>query len=146
MCWSYFLILLASLGTAGAPSDAAVKKELERFQGNWQAVSIQHVDGRLATEAELRVTRLVVEGNKFTLTGKDYSITGTFTIDPTRKPRTIDVMLANSKKPEEKILGIYQMKGGTRKSCFAFPGTDRPGDFQSAGKGYLRLEWKRQSP
>jgi len=43
---------------------------------------------------------------------------------------------------ETKLLGIYQVKGDIRKSCFAMPQQDRPSQFMTE-KGYVSFEWKR---
>jgi uncharacterized protein (TIGR03067 family) len=143
MRWCTVLILLAPLGVVcGAPPEDAVKNELRQFQGPWKAIAIQQADGRQAPAEEVQYTRLAVEGNKFVLTGKGYTIPGTFTIDPTKSPRAIDVTITPKEGRPLKFLGIYQMKGDTRKSCFALPGRERPTQF-SAEKGFIGFEWKR---
>jgi uncharacterized protein (TIGR03067 family) len=143
----HLLIVLTPIALAGAGSpDDAAKKDLQQYQGTWTAVAVVNQDGRKASEDELRDTRLVVVGNTFTLTSKDLSVSGMFTLDPTKTPRTIDVLLGDAKKPEEKLLGIYQIDGAMRKSCFALPGQERPKGFSSLQKGYLQFEWKRQAP
>lgn len=127
----------------GVPPDAA-QKELQRFQGTWQAVSVRNPDGRPATPDELAHIRLIVDGNTFTLQGKEFAITGRFTIDPSRSPRAIDVTLDRKEgEPPVKLLGIYRIDGDVRKSCFAMPEQERPRDFPESPKGYLRLEWKQ---
>ena len=144
MFWSSTLMLLVPLaaGHGATPEDAA-KKELQLFQGIWKAIAVQNADGNRAPEDDVRNTRLVVEGNKFTLTSKNATIAGTFTINPTKTPKTIDVRLESNEGKETKLLGIYQIKGGTRKSCFAFPGKDRPTRF-STEKEYIGFEWQRK--
>src|SRR5262245_39894559 len=132
MCWYSLLIGLAPLGAGNGPlSEDVAKLELQRFQGSWKAVAIHHADGRPATKEELQNTRLVVEGTTFTLTIKDVTISGTFTISPTKRPKTIGVLLRSKDGRETKFLGIYQIQGETRKSCFALPEKARPTQFSS---------------
>jgi uncharacterized protein (TIGR03067 family) len=126
-----------------SPRDEAVKKEIKQFQGSWKAVSIRNVDGKQAPDDQIQNTRLIVEGNKFTLTSGEATIKGTFTINPSATPRTIDVSLTSMEGKEIKFLGIYQVQGDTRKSCFALPGKERPSQFTSK-PGYLGFEWKRK--
>jgi uncharacterized protein (TIGR03067 family) len=141
------LIVLTPIALAGAGSpDDAAKQDLQRYQGTWAAVSIVNPDGRKATEAELRDTRLVVAGNTFTLTSKDLTVSGTFTLDPSRSPKTIDVFVGDTKKTENKLVGIYQIDGEIRRSSFALSGQARPRDFSALQKGCLQFEWKRQAP
>jgi uncharacterized protein (TIGR03067 family) len=140
-CFS--LIVLALTFPTDAPTESAVKNDLQRFQGSWQAASIVNNDGQPATAEDLKRTRLIVEGSKFTLQGKDYTITGSFTIDPARTPKTIDVVLdATDGGLPTKLLGIYSIDGETRKSCFALPDKERPARFPDSSKGYVQFEWK----
>jgi uncharacterized protein (TIGR03067 family) len=134
----------APVGVDGVNSpDAAAKSELQQFQGAWQAVSIQHADGKQAAQDEVQSTRLVVKGNEFTLTGKNFSISGTFTIDATKVPKEIDVVLKPQEGRATKLLGIYQVRGSTRTSCFAIPGEERPTQFSSQ-EGHFGFQWRRE--
>jgi uncharacterized protein (TIGR03067 family) len=142
MFWCSLLILLAPLGAGDALADDVAANELQQFQGSWKAVSIQHADGRPASKDEVQNTRLVIDGRKFTLTGKNYTICGRFTINSAKTPKNIDVLLTSKDGPETKFLGVYQIQGDTRKSCFALPAKERPTQF-FAEKGYFGFEWRR---
>jgi uncharacterized protein (TIGR03067 family) len=128
----------------GVRSEDTAKKDLEQFQGSWQAVAM-HNDGQPSSKEEFQAMRLIVEGNKFTLTGKDFAVIGTFAIDATKTPKTIDVLLSPNDPAfeETKLLGIYEIKGDKRRSCFSLSEKERPTKF-SPGKGYIGFEWKRK--
>ena len=144
MRYCLLLLILTPIALAtGQEDDRAVKKDLDKFQGSWQAVSVVDIDGKPRSEDEAQHTRLVVEGNTFTLRDKNATIRGTFSIDPTRVPKTIDVTLEGA-GPADKILGIYRLEGDLRRSCFVLAGKERPKDFPSDGKGYLQFVWKPQ--
>lgn len=147
MRWYRVSILLLPLSLAAATrADDPTEKDLQKFQGAWQAVAIRNADGQPAPEDDVRNTRLRVEGKRFTLTGKTFTVSGAFVIDATTTPKTIDVLLDSTGKPQEKILGIYRIDGDLRQSCFALPGNPRPREFAPAEKGVIGLEWKRQAP
>jgi uncharacterized protein (TIGR03067 family) len=134
------VLLLFVSGTCYAvqPSDDAVKKELKLFAGKWKAIAANDVTGNALDEEQLKKTTLVVDGDKFTMkTGTD-TIKGTFIVDPTKKPKTIDAYIDGSK--DMIFRGIYEQTGDTRKSCFGLK--DRPDTFRKE-KDYLYLEWKR---
>jgi len=131
----------AGAGAAVAPEDA-VKRDLEQFQGSWKAVAILQADGLPAPDEDVLVTRLAVVGTKFTMTGKNYVINGTFTIDPSKTPKEIDVLLASENGPQVRLLGIYQIQGSTRQSRFALPEKSRPTQFTSE-KGFVGFTWTR---
>lgn len=139
MRWSILGIFCVSI-IAYAAFPQGIEGDLERFQGAWAAVSMQAEDGRPAPADEVAAMRLVVNRNKFTLTGKDYKISGTFSIDPRMMPKTIDVELDD--ESGDKLLGIYEIRGDVRRSCFAMPGRPRPMTFMYGVQDYLIFEWK----
>src|SRR5262249_42478374 len=51
---------------------------------------------------------------------------GTFTIDPTKNPKWIDVKL-----PAGDSTGIYELKGDRLRVCWASPGEKRPAEFKT---------------
>jgi uncharacterized protein (TIGR03067 family) len=146
MCRAICIVLVGLLWAAAAcsddPANGAAKKDLQQFQGSWQAVFVQNVDGQRATQEDIQATRLEVQGNEFTFTAKDLTVSGTFVIDPSQTPKRIDVVLKGA-KPADKLLGVYQIDGDVRRSCFAFPRQARPVDVRPSEKGYFILEWKR---
>lgn len=143
-CHLAAVALAFSAALAWSQSGDERMKELEGFQGSWTAVSVQGLDGRPVPTEEVADTRLFVKGNKFTLSGKGYSISGAFTIDPNKSPKTIDIVMDEDKASETKLLGIYDVKDGIRKSCFAATGRERPTGFMYGKENYLIFEWKAQ--
>ncbi len=140
------IIAIAAVGTwltSGAIfADDPVQAEVKQFQGSWSAVAVQHADGSPAMTEEVLATRLLVEGNKFTLSNKQMNISGTFTVDPTRSPKAIDAVLKTADGPDITVLGIYTIQGDIRQSCFALPGKERPTGFTS-DSGYIGFTWRR---
>lgn len=140
------LLLVATTIIGFSPAqEPAIKSDLEKFQGSWQAFYVIGMDGKPSPADEVMNTRLVVKGNQFTLRTKDAVIKGTFTINPSQTPKAIDVVL-EGQKPGEKLLGIYRIDGDERRSCFVLPGKERPKDIDPKTAGYLQFGWKRQSP
>lgn len=135
------LFLFAAGVAAQQPSGEAVKKDLKQFQGKWEAVYGQGFDGKPLEDFELKATSLDVNGDKFVMKTGSLTIEGTFKIDPTQKTKTIDVYNKDS-NDKPLILGIYQIKGDTRTSCFAEPNKDRPTAITKK-KGFMVLEWRK---
>jgi uncharacterized protein (TIGR03067 family) len=66
------------------------------------------------------------------------------TIDPSKKPKTIDYQMIGGFTAGKKQLGIYEVDGDMFKSCFAKPGAERPIDFTTKpGDGRTLSVWKR---
>jgi uncharacterized protein (TIGR03067 family) len=143
MTTKLLLLAVTLLVRAEAPQEDAVKEELKKFQGKWKLVSA-NLDGRKAPEAELKTIRLIVEGDRFTLTNGIETYKGKFTINPSGKPKTIDVEFTEGFKGV-KVLGIYQIDGDMRKSCFSDSDTNRPEDFQGGKRRYVWV-WQADRP
>jgi|ERR1019366_2282304 uncharacterized protein (TIGR03067 family) len=133
------ILFLAFSSVVAQPANDDIKKELQRFQGKWQATYVRGADGNDQTEVENQLTSLDVDGDKFTMKTGSLTVNGTFTVDPIKKLKTIDVFFGENK--ETVLLGIYEITGDARKSCFALPGKDRPTAF-SKEKGFQTLEWR----
>jgi uncharacterized protein (TIGR03067 family) len=142
------MVLLVILPLAGAaapaPKDDDAKEELKKFEGTWKLVAA-NLGGMEATPEHVENTSLVVSGHEFTMTIGTEVHKGKFTIDPSKKPKTIDVEFTEGSLKDSKVQGIYEIKGDTRKSCFAEPNADRPADF-TGGKDKFVWEWKREKP
>src|SRR5205809_798353 len=83
------LSVVLLLAAAGAKDDAA-KKDLEKFQGKWTLISAQR-DGKKTPDEEAKKITLAIQGSKFVLYKDGEVISeGTFTLDPTKKPKQID--------------------------------------------------------
>jgi uncharacterized protein (TIGR03067 family) len=138
------LVLRANLLSADDAEDA--KSELEKLQGTWHLVSGVR-DGKKFTDEEVKNSKLIVKGNRFRIPKSDVGTSqeGTFTIDPSKKPKETD-STSDSGPDKGKIWkGIYTLEGDIHKVCFAPPGKERPKTFSSkAGSGIILQVWKRE--
>jgi uncharacterized protein (TIGR03067 family) len=69
---------------------------------------------------------------------------GTSKIDPTSKPRAIDLTQTEGQGKGKTSRGIYEVEGDTRKVCIAEAGKERPTTFSSpADSGHILAVFKR---
>lgn len=121
----------------GTPSQAASQKDdKEKLKGTWVVVSVE-AGGRKMPEEEVKnrnMSMTFVE-DKIVLEGffKGKGARGTFKLDSTKKPRTIDVDLED----EKDAVGIYELEKDSLKLCISESGTPRPTEF--TGKGEQQL-------
>jgi uncharacterized protein (TIGR03067 family) len=139
------LLLVGTAVAADQPKDDASKKDLEKMQGDWAAVSMV-VNGQVLPDDDAQALFRTVKGNDYTVfrfsaaRGK-----GTFTIDATKKPRTIDFQPMSPKDKLPPMLGIYEFDGDKLKMCYASPGKDRPTTFDAKeGSGHTCIVWMRE--
>jgi uncharacterized protein (TIGR03067 family) len=133
-----------ALCVAAARGDDA-KKELEKFSGFWQAVSITE-DGKDQPDA-VKTTKLTVKGEQYTYNVKDQVVEGTHKLDPSKKPKEIDAVRSKGPDAGKTLKGIYVLTDDTFTVCFAAAGKERPTDFKSkTGDGRRLMEFKRVKP
>jgi uncharacterized protein (TIGR03067 family) len=126
------LVLVASLFVA---DDA--NKEYDRFEGTWKFVSIE-VEGMKVPEDMIKGQRLNCKGTQFTAEGMGEAFKGTFKVDASKKPKTIDVHFTEGPEKGNTLLGIYELEGDVYKVCLGTPGKSRPTEFVSKpGSGHV---------
>ena len=134
---------------AGANSmDQLIDKDYERLSGTW-ILTYGMADGQPVPEEVRKQTRLITDRNKFTLsTGAQTGTSeeGSFTIDPTKTPKTVDSVQGSGPDKGKTFLGIYEIIDDNHKrACWAPAGKPRPTDFASTpGSGHILQVWERE--
>ena len=137
------LCTVALLIASDQPKPDTNKNDLERMQGDWAAVSMTH-DGHKLPDDDAQSLFRTVKGDQYNLfLFKKVIGKGTFKIDATKNPKTIDFQPAGAKS--EPILGIYELDGERWKICYALPGKERPKDLTAKeGSGHTLAVWERE--
>ena len=100
----------------------AVAWEIKKLEGSWQVQS-QTYQGNPFDDS--KPNEFVFSGNTLTIKtrGQD-DAKMTFTIDPAKKPKTMDVKPEKEPEPGTKVVNgelIYELNGDTLKICVGFP-------------------------
>jgi uncharacterized protein (TIGR03067 family) len=139
------LLTLTAPLIAGDARDEALQKERQRYAGTWQ-VEMLEVDGNKAAEEDAKKITVVNEADgkwAIEVAGKVIA-RGTSEIDPTKKPKTVDLTVTEGQDQGKTIRGIYELGDDTRKVCLARPGQERPTEFSTtAGGGHILAVLKR---
>jgi uncharacterized protein (TIGR03067 family) len=140
-------VAAATISSAGVEENEAAKKDLAQMQGEWSMVS-GSADGQPMPEVTRQQMKRVCKGDETTTTmGGQMFIKAKITLDPSKKPKTIDYEMTDGFTKGKKQLGIYELDGKTFKSCFGKPGGERPTEFKSnPGDGRTLSVWKREKP
>jgi uncharacterized protein (TIGR03067 family) len=123
-----------------------VASDQENLQGVWRFLLIKAEGGKPPSEEALKKLKLTINGNKMSHpreNGKDAE--ATFTLDSSKKPKTLDMTIANGPEKGEKLLAIYALEGDSLRICAAIPGGERPTEFR-AGKEVELIELTREKP
>lgn len=118
--------------TSKQPEENATMNDLKKLQGTWIAVAAEK-QGNQLPEDEVKTAELtlVIEGEKFTIMttrGGKEGMKGTLKIDPSKKPRAIDLTAEVAGGRATTATGIYELAGDTLKLCY---GKERPKEFKT---------------
>jgi uncharacterized protein (TIGR03067 family) len=88
------------------------KKEQEKFEGAWSLVEVK--GGKAPPKKE--DAKLTFKGDKVTFMASDKTEEATYSVDPTKKPKEINVHMEKKGK-KQTVKGIYELDGDTLKIC-----------------------------
>jgi uncharacterized protein (TIGR03067 family) len=123
----------------------AIKQEIKNLDGSWSLISSEFGQFPLASD----VTMINIKGDKWTWRFKNPDVeprTSTFQIDPTQKPKSID-LTEGIVADKVVALGIYEINGDELSVCLC--GIDRtkpqkrPDNFEAKGKEVILLKFRR---
>jgi uncharacterized protein (TIGR03067 family) len=147
------IVTTATLLAADGPAkDNAIKAEFDKLRGTWVTVSLVNNGKTLVDEKtppkERPNTTVAYDSDKWLVKAGDKIVaTGKFTIDPSKKPKEIDILDESGVKNDQTKLGIYELDGDTYKFCLAPAGKPRPTDFScKEGSGHSLGVSKREKP
>lgn len=139
------LLMLAVCLTSGPDvTPDAPKTEIASFDGEWSMVSGERDGQPIPADFAKQAKRVCKNGETTVSFGDRVFMKAKFTIDPSRKPKTIAYKILEGPNKDKIVLGIYELNGDALKFCFSGPDEKRPTEFQSKeGSGWTTSEWKR---
>jgi uncharacterized protein (TIGR03067 family) len=140
---------ILSLPAVGEEKDAA-KADREKMQGTWETVKAE-IGGMPLPDDVVRNLKIVIKGNMMTVVGvpeiiQQYS-EGTYVLDPSTKPKSIDFKVLKGDKKGDDPEGIYELNGDDLRLCFQLVGKDRPTEFvtkEGQNRGMLVLKREKK--
>ncbi len=139
------LPLVAALALAlPAPPDDALGGEQQKLEGNWRMVGIE-LDGVKQPAEQVRGFSLRFKGGRFDSNMGGQRQTGTYTIDPSKKPKAMDIVPADGPDKGQTRPLIYELDGDTLRICGSEVGKGRPAGFPAKdAKGLMLMVLRRE--
>lgn len=131
----------------GKANQETVATELQAFKGTWR-MSFKEEDGKKFSEEEIKDIIGTGDGlGKFSVRRGDKVFgEATVKLDPTSKPKRIDVSFTEGKHKGQTVLGIYEIDSDAFRVCVARPADERPAEFSAkAGSGRTLIAYKREN-
>lgn len=134
------VVAAACFITAALAADDQTKKVLETLQGKWSVQSIE-LNGNTIANEDIKLWELKISNNSYTVKIGEKTEEGTFKIDVSKKPMTVDAFPTSGESSGQKRLGIFEFDGEKAKACFATANREvRPTKF-AADEGSEQFNW-----
>lgn len=103
--------------------------------GTWKPVTAE-LAGTKLPETVIAALRLELGKGTYVVKGAESPDSGTFVIDSTKKPKTMDVIGGDGPHKGQTLPCIYEFSGDTLQICYDLSGKKRPAEFKTV-KGTL---------
>lgn len=136
MLLNFILMLTLMLGFSLAWSDDT--KDSGGLNGTWLPATAE-LGGKPFPEEFRKITRLVIEGDRYTVTVGDQIDRGTVKLDSSAKPMALDITGTEGPNKGKTIPAIYERDGDTLRVCYDLSGQGRPKEFKTTEGSLLFL-------
>jgi uncharacterized protein (TIGR03067 family) len=134
-------VLLASVAQAAPGEDPK-----DALEGVWLP-STAELGGKKFPDEVRKSIRLEIKGDEYTVTAGAETDRGTCKLDPSARPKALDITGTEGPNKGKTILAIYEREGETLRVCYDLSGKARPKEFKtSEGTPLFLVEYKRESP
>jgi uncharacterized protein (TIGR03067 family) len=132
----YAFVLLLLVGSSLCMTPVAApdqgQDDAKLIQGTWIPIQAE-LGGKEMPEEVRKSIKLILKGDTYTAFVGDKPDAGTCKLDPTKNPKTLDILGTDGPNKGKTILTIYELKGDTLKVCYDLSGKGRPTEFNTKG-------------
>jgi uncharacterized protein (TIGR03067 family) len=135
------LTLMLSFWLAARGGDG---KDGDTLEGTWLP-SAAELGGKMFPEEIRKTIKLVVNDDKYTVTVGEQVDKGTVKLNPSAKPKELDITGTEGPNKGKKIPAIYERDGDTLRVCYDLSGKNRPTEFKTKeGTQLFLVTYKRE--
>jgi uncharacterized protein (TIGR03067 family) len=137
------LTLMLAFSVTSWSDDA---KGNDGLDGTWLPATAE-LGGKPFPEEFRKITRLVIEGDRYRVTVGDQVDQGTVKLDSSAKPKALDITGTEGPNKGKTIPAIYERDGDTLRVCYDLSGQSRPKEFKTTEGSLLFLvTYQRETP
>jgi uncharacterized protein (TIGR03067 family) len=127
----------------GAAAKEAAADPLAPLQGTWEIVSVEK-EGSPVPQDDIAGITVVISGSAYRLINKDNVSKGTFTVDPSKDPKQMDVR--HKEDDADTMPAIYEITSETFRVCYNPEGGTRPTSFSTKPDSpFMSVVYKRKA-
>jgi uncharacterized protein (TIGR03067 family) len=122
------------------------QKDKSSIEGTWLP-SMAELGGKMLPDEVRKTIQLVVKDDKYTVTTGKVVDQGTIKLNPSAKPKKLDVTGTDGPNKGKTILAIYERDGDTLRICYDLSGKNYPTEFKTKeGTQLFLVTYKREKP
>ena len=141
------LILLTAWYLPAMPAGRAADEpdDLKVLAGTWKPKEANLGDNKIEPML-LETATVVYEGDKYTVKIGDKEEKGSFTLDPKKVPKTMDIFPTSGDNNGKTLLAVYELSGDKLTICYSLTPTVRPESFSPDSNTLLVVKFERVKP
>jgi uncharacterized protein (TIGR03067 family) len=137
------LLSLVGLPALALPASAAEEPDdLKLLTGVWKPKEANLGDNKIEPML-LETATVTYEADKYTIKIGDKGEKGTFTLDPKKTPKAMDIFPTEGDNNGKTLLAIYELTGDKLTICYSLTPTVRPEDFEPNSNTLLLVKYER---
>ncbi|MBS1788534.1 MAG: TIGR03067 domain-containing protein [Acidobacteria bacterium] len=118
----------------------------DSIQGVWLP-AVAELAGKPFPDEVRKTIKLEIRDDKYTVTVGKALDQGIIKLNPTAKPKELDITGTDGPNKGRTILGIYEREGDTLRICYDLSGKGRPTEFKSKeGSQLFLVTYKQNKP
>jgi uncharacterized protein (TIGR03067 family) len=137
-------VALAPLLSFSLAAWSADAQDGDTIQGAWLPSSAE-LAGQKFPDDVRKTIKLELKNDKYTVTAGKAVDNGTFKLNPSVKPKALDITGTDGPNKGKTFLAIYELDGDTLRVCYDLSGKNRPTEFKTKADTQLFLvTYKRE--
>ena len=121
-------------------------KDDDSIQGVWLP-AVAELAGKPFPDEVRKTIKLEIKDDKYTVTVGKALDQGSIKLNPTAKPKELDITGTDGPNKGRTILGIYEREGDTLRICYDLSGKGRPTEFKTKeGSQLFLVTYKQDKP
>jgi uncharacterized protein (TIGR03067 family) len=146
MTRSLCVILFLSLSLPCLSRGDDAKDDAKAMDGTWLA-SAAELGGEKFPDEVRKSIKLVIGDGKYTVTVGKEPDKGTVKVDPSKKPKEVDIVGTEGPNKGKTFLAIYEKTDDTLRVCYDLSGKTRPTEFKTTkGTQLFLVTYTREKP
>jgi uncharacterized protein (TIGR03067 family) len=133
-----YILCLCLTAVASLSAFASDQPDAKAIQGSWTLVKAQ-LGGQPMGEEVMKTISLKLADGKYAVLASGEPDNGTYTLDPSTKPKSITVTGTEGPNHGKTFPSIYELKGDTLRICYDLSGMKQPKEFKSVAGTKLFL-------